>query len=162
MVARNSIGIFGPMQAFDLNRSKEIESVNEANKSKPNPYESPRLESESGSIKITSDFRNSECPICGEPFSRLKVLNTISSKTCDGCGTKLWLVLPLRHFCVLGLLGLASLLPFYWLTAFPAPGSQFFLFQVVIIPFLMLFISFALRFRFGKIVTSGQSTRRLS
>jgi len=46
---------------------------------------------------------------------------------------------------------LASLSPFYWLTPFTAAGSKVILFQLVILPFLVLFISFVLRFRFGKI-----------
>ena len=133
--------------------------MNIENKNNSNPYESPRLESDTSSIKTACDFGNSACPICGEPFTRGKVLNTINGKTCDGCGTKLWLVLPLWCLCLLCLLGLASLSPVYWLNPFPAPGSKVFIFQVFLIPSLMLFTSFSLRFRFGKIVASNPSNR---
>ena len=127
----------------------------------PNPYETPRLESDTGSIKLVRDCGKNACPLCGEVFSRWEIMNTISTKVCKGCGKKLWLVLPPWCLCVLCLLGLASISPFYWITPFPAPGSQFFLFQIIILPFSMLFISFALRFRFGTIVASEHSTQKL-
>jgi hypothetical protein len=125
-----------------------------------NPYETPRSESDTGSIKIVGDCGIHECPRCCNPVSRWSVWNTIRRKTCEGCGAKLWLVLPLRYQCLLVLIGIGITAIAQWFAPIVVPAPNYYSFLIPLLP-IMYSISFSMLIRFGKIVASVPAPKNL-
>jgi hypothetical protein len=46
------------------------------------------------------------CPTCGQPISRWRIWNSITSGRCDGCKGELWLTLPFSFRLILVLTGI--------------------------------------------------------
>ncbi|MFN7447512.1 MAG: hypothetical protein ACK56W_13675 [Pirellula sp.] len=126
----------------------------------PNPYETPRLESDTGSIETMSEFGGNACPLCGNPASRWRVCNTIRGKICEGCGAKLWLVLPPRYQCLLVLIGIGITSIAKWFAPIAVPAPHYYSFLLPILP-IMCSISIAMQIWFGKIIASKSSRKNL-